>query len=100
MRDRALAVAQHRVVQDLFAGRRPSMTAAVVLSFAAECEECFWGSAPYAEVAKTSVLTVSNAQKALLKAVEDMATAGPLPEAFRSRWNYPGYQPPVDGNYL
>jgi hypothetical protein len=100
VRDRALAVAQHRIVQDLFAGRRPSMTAAVILSFAAECEECFWGTDPYAEVAKTSVQTVSNAQKTLLKAVEEMATEGPLPEAFRSRWNYPGYQPPVDGNYF
>ena len=88
-----MAVAQHRVVQDLFAGRRPSITAAVALSFAAECEECFLGSAPYAEVAKSGVPTMSNAQKALLKAVEEMAMKGPLPEAFRSRWNYRGYQP-------
>jgi len=76
------------------------VTAAVALSYAGECEEYFWGSAPYAEAAKSSVITVSNAQKALLRAVEEMAIKGPLPEAFRSSWNYSGYQPPIDGNYL
>lgn len=97
VRDRALAIAQHRVVQDLFSGKRPSATAAVVLSFAAECEEYFWGVTPYAEAAKLSVRTISNGQKALLKVVEEMVANGSLPDAFCSRWI--SYQPPTDGNY-
>ena len=100
VRDRALAIAQNEIVQDLFAGRRPSLIAAVALSFAAECEEIFCGVAPYAEAAKSSAQTVSNAQKTLLKAVEEMARGGSLPQAFRARWNFPGYRLPSDGNYL
>jgi transcription initiation factor TFIIIB Brf1 subunit/transcription initiation factor TFIIB len=49
IRDRAISIAKHAEIDELFHGRRPSSTAAIILSFAAECEEYYIGTEPYAE---------------------------------------------------
>lgn len=95
---RALAISGHPVIDSLFSGKRPSITAAVILSFAAECEEYYIGSAPYAEAAKASMQSVAAGQKLLLRCVEEMARRGQLPLPFRARWNTPGYRDENEGN--
>lgn len=89
---RALQISQHPSIDILFSGKRPGAIAAVILSFAAECEEFYIGTAPYAEAANVSVQNVAAGQKQLLKSVKEMAgKAGELPRAFRAKWNTPGY---------
>jgi transcription initiation factor TFIIIB Brf1 subunit/transcription initiation factor TFIIB len=89
---RAMAIAKNQEVKDLFEGKRPNAVAAVVLSFAAECEGVFKGTEPYAKASGLSDFTIQNSQRMLLRTVEDMAKRGPLPSPFRAPWNTPGYQ--------
>jgi transcription initiation factor TFIIIB Brf1 subunit/transcription initiation factor TFIIB len=96
IRDRAIAIAQYPEIDQLFHGRRPSSTAAIILSFAAECEEYYIGTEPYAEVANVSANNILTGQRRMLKVVEDMAAKGPLPKPFRARWNFLNYRPHLD----
>jgi transcription initiation factor TFIIIB Brf1 subunit/transcription initiation factor TFIIB len=88
IRDRAVEICQHPNVENLFLGKRPSSWAAIVLSFAAECEECYLGTAPYAEAANVSLSTLTHGQKAMWQVVKDLGKTGTLPPAFRAQWNY------------
>ncbi len=97
IRSRALAISEHPVIESLFSGKRPSATAAIILSFAAECEDYYIGSAPYAEAAKVSTQAVVAGQKRLLRCVEEMAGRGQLPRPFRARWNTRGYRDECEG---
>lgn len=91
IRDRALEISKSPEIERLFMGKRPSLGAAVILSFAAECEEQYLGTKPFAEAANMSIITLSASQKAMLRVVEEMSTHGPLPPPFRARWNYLKY---------
>lgn len=93
IRNRAIGIAQTSEIDHLFHGRRPSSTAAIILSFAAECEECYVGSAIYAEAANVGVNTILSGQKMMLKLVEDMAAKGPLPKLFCARWSFRDFRP-------
>jgi len=90
VRERAVAIANTAEVKDLFAGKRPNVIAAVVLSFAAECENVFKSGGLYAKAASVSDNTILNNRRALLRLVEDMAERGPLPPSFRAPWNTGG----------
>jgi transcription initiation factor TFIIIB Brf1 subunit/transcription initiation factor TFIIB len=90
--ERAIAISKVEDVKDAFSGKRANVVAAVIISFAAECEEHYLGSVPYAEAANVSEMTIKTAQKDLLKVVEEMATKGPLPPPFRAKWNFPNYK--------
>lgn len=97
IRSRAVAISQHPAIDSLFSGKRPSATAAVILSFAAECEEHYLGSAPYAQAANVSTMTIVSGQKMLLRCVEEMAGRGQLPKPFRARWNTLRYTDETEG---
>lgn len=92
IRDRAISISECDKIENVFSGKRANVAAAVILSFAAECEERYLGSAPYAEAANVGTSTIALSQKVLLKAVKDMSTRGELPPPFRARWNYPNYK--------
>jgi transcription initiation factor TFIIIB Brf1 subunit/transcription initiation factor TFIIB len=92
VRDRAISISECDKIENVFSGKRANIAAAVILSFAAECEERYLGSAPYAEAANVGTSTIASSQKALLRAVKDMSTRGELPPPFRARWNYPNYK--------
>src|SRR5208282_1661534 len=92
IRDRAISISKCNEIENVFAGKRANVAAAVILSFAAECEEHYLGSAPYSEAANVGVSTIVSAQKALLEVVEEMSRRGALPPPMRARWNYPNYQ--------
>jgi transcription initiation factor TFIIIB Brf1 subunit/transcription initiation factor TFIIB len=67
IRDRAVEISQHPDVENLFLGRRPSSWAAIVLSFAAQCENFHLATAPYAEAANVNLNTLIHGQKAMLQ---------------------------------
>ena len=92
VQQRAVAIARTAEVKDLFGGKRPNAIAAVILSFAAECEEVYKGSEPYAKASGLSDATIQSSQRMLLRMVEDMLKRGPLPPPFRAPWNTPGYR--------
>src|SRR5947207_7839165 len=92
IRDRAIEISKYDEIRNNFAGKRANVDAAVILSFAAECEEQYFGSASYGEAANVGASTVVSSQKGLLKVVEEMSTRGPLPPPFRARWNYRNYR--------
>jgi transcription initiation factor TFIIIB Brf1 subunit/transcription initiation factor TFIIB len=89
---RAIAIANTAEVKDLFAGKRPNAIAAVVMSFAAECEGVFKGSEPYAKASGLSEVTIQSSQRMLLRLTEDLVKRGALPPPLRAPWNTPGYR--------
>ena len=92
IRDRAIIISHAHEVRHLFGDRRPSSVAAVILSFAAECEESYVGVEPYAAAANVSLQTIASGQRKLLECVTDMHRRGPLPKEFKAAWNTPGYK--------
>ena len=97
IRDRAISISKCDEIVNIFSGKRANIAAAVILSYAAECEEHYLGSAPYAEAANVGTSTIASSQKMLLRVIEDMTTRGALPPPFRARWNYPNYQAELEG---
>jgi transcription initiation factor TFIIIB Brf1 subunit/transcription initiation factor TFIIB len=92
VRERAIAIANTAEVKDLFTGKRPNAIAAVVLSFAAECEGVYKGSEPYAKASGMSDATIQSSQRMLFRLAEEMVKRGTLPPPFRAPWNTPGYR--------
>ena len=88
IRDRAISISKCVEIENFFGGKRANIAAAVILSFAAECEEHYLGSAPYAEAANVGTSTIALSQKGLLRVVAEMSIKGSLPPAMRARWNY------------
>ena len=79
VRERAIAISKYEIVENLFVGKRPSLVAAVILSFAAECEELYRDNARYAEAANVSTITFSSAKRKLSQLVTEMSLNELLP---------------------
>lgn len=92
IRDRALGILKVPEIADLIVGKRPGPWAASVTSFAAEAEEYYIGTEPYAKASGTSFPSVANAQKLLMREVEALSKTGPLPKPLQARWNTKDYQ--------
>ena len=67
------------VVENLFVGKRPSLVAAVILSFAAECEELYRDNVRYAEAANLSTITFSFSKQKLSHVVTERSLNELLP---------------------
>lgn len=82
IRLRALEISKHPQIDNLFSGKRPTSIAAIILSYAAECESVYIGAKPYADAANITLQTVLQGQKLLSKFLKTWIAKKSLPPDF------------------